>query len=63
MNLIIGIALVAIAFLLLFLGWPNKRGEPAPFLQFEAALVLFPPCILVFFVMGAAEILTALYGK
>lgn len=62
MDLIIGIALVAIAIFLVFIGRPNKAGQHPPFLRFEPALVLYPPVVLVFGVMGAAEIITALAG-
>lgn len=62
MELTKGIVLIAIAIALLFLGLPDKSGQHLRFLQFEAAVVLYPPVIVVFFVMGAAEIITWLLG-
>lgn len=62
MDLLIGLILFAVAGVLLFIGRPNKSGVHPRFLQFEAATVLYPPVILVFFVMGGAEVITSLLG-
>ena len=61
-HLLIGSLLLAIACVLVFIGMPNKSGQHPRFLQFEASIVLYPPVILVFFAMGAAEVLAALLG-
>jgi hypothetical protein len=62
MDLIIGIGSLALAVFLVFIARPNKAGQHPPFLRFEPALVLYPPLVLVFAVMGAAEIITVLLG-
>jgi hypothetical protein len=62
MDLTIGIAMVAIALLLIFIARPDKTGRHPRFLRFEASLVLYPPLVLVFGVMGAAEIISVLEG-
>jgi hypothetical protein len=62
MDLAIGIALVAIALLLIFVARPDKAGRHPRFLRFDASLVLYPPVIMVFGVMGAAEIISVLEG-
>ncbi len=59
-ELLIGAISLVIAAGLIFIGLPNKDGVSPSFLQFEAALVLYPPVIMIFFVVGAAELLTAL---
>ena len=59
-ELLIGAISLAIAAGLIFVGRPNKDGVSPRFLQFEAALVLYPPLIMIFLVGGAAELLTAL---
>lgn len=63
MGLAIGVALVAISVFLVFIGRPSKSGEHPRFLQFEASVVLYPPFIMVFFVMGMAQIIMSLWGN
>jgi|BarGraIncu00222A_1022003.scaffolds.fasta_scaffold616058_1 hypothetical protein len=58
-DLAIGLALSAVGMDLLFLGMP-KQGVSPRFLQFDAAIVLYTPLILMFLAAGAAEIITAL---
>lgn len=53
-DILIGIVLLAIAVGLIFIGRPNKAGVHPRFLQFDTALVLFPPVVIVF-VAGAFE--------
>ncbi len=62
MDLAIGVALIAVAAFLIFIGRPNRSGQHARFLQFEAATVLYPPVIMIFAVMGMAEIITSVLG-
>lgn len=62
MDLVIGIALTAVAVILVLIGRPNKAGQTPRFLRFDAAVVLYPPIVEVFFVMGAAELLRYVYG-
>jgi hypothetical protein len=47
-ELLIGATLLVIAAGLIFIGLPNKDGVSPRFLQFEAALVLYPPVIMIF---------------
>jgi hypothetical protein len=58
--LLIGLVSLAIGFALLFLGVP-KGGTSPRFLQFDTAVVLYPPLIMAFFAAGVAELLTAYY--
>lgn len=62
MDVTIGASLIAVAVLLVFIGRPNRSGQHPRFLQFEAAMVLYPPLIMIFAVMGMAEIITSLLG-
>ena len=56
-DLMIGLILLVIFAVLLLVGLPSKSGVSPSFLQFKAALVLYPPFLMVFLVGGAAEIL------
>ena len=59
-ELLIGAVSLVIAAGLIFIGLPDKNGVSPRFLQFEAAMILYPPIIMVFLVGGAAELMTAL---
>ena len=61
-HLLVGVLSIAIAGVLIFIGLPDRSGKHRGFLQFESSLVLFPPVVLVFFAMGMAEVVTALFG-
>jgi hypothetical protein len=63
MNLYVGIVMLALAFLLIWVGRPNKAGMHRKFLRFNAALVLYPPLILVCFAFGVAAIISSWPGK
>ena len=63
MNLFAGMAALAMAFLLIWAGRPNKAGMHRKFLRFNAALVLYPPLILVCFAFGVATIISSWPGK
>jgi hypothetical protein len=58
----LGIASLALAFALLWIGMPDKQGESPKFLRFEAALVTYPALILVFFAIGMASLLSIWLG-
>ena len=58
-DVAIGIALFGIGAVLLFIGMP-KHGVSPRFLQFDVAVVLYTPLILVFLAAGAAEIIKGL---
>jgi hypothetical protein len=62
MDQTIGVALIGIAVFLVFIGRPDRSGQHPRFLRFEAAMVLYPPLIMVFAVMGVAEIVTSALG-
>jgi hypothetical protein len=59
-ELLIGAVSLVIAAGLIFIGLPDKNGVSPRFLRFEAAVVLYPPLIMVFLVGGAAELISAL---
>ena len=58
-ELWIGVVLLVIAAGLIFIGLPDKDGVSPRFLRFEAAVVLYPPVIMIFLVGGVAELVTA----
>ena len=60
MNFAIGAVLLLSAVVLIYLGRPDKEGNSPGFLQFGAALVLYPPAILVVLAFGAAEVFYSL---
>jgi len=60
MNLWTGIAMLVIAFVLIWVGRPDKAGVHPRFLRFDAATVLYPPIILAFFAMGVAAVLSSI---
>jgi hypothetical protein len=59
-DLIIGIVAIAIGLVLVVIGLPRGGASPR-FLQFEAAMVLYPPVIMIFLVLGAAKVLGVLF--
>ena len=59
-NFGIGLLLLSLAALLVYLGRPDKDLNSPRFLQFNAALVLYPPVILVVLAFGATELIYAL---
>ena len=61
-NIIIGGLLVAVGAVLVGIGLPDKAGKSPKFLQFNAALVLYPGLIMAFLGLGAAELLMGLAG-
>ena len=56
MNLAFGLALLLLAALLIYLGRPDKQGNSPHFLRFGAALVLYPPVVLLVVAFGVAEL-------
>jgi hypothetical protein len=60
MNIYTGMAMVAVALLLIWAGRPSKAGVHPRFLRFDAALVLYPPIILAFLALGVAAIVSSL---
>lgn len=63
MNSVLLIAVFfAVAGVLLFIGLPDRCGASPRFLRFDAAPILYPPVILVFLAMGAANLISAVAG-
>lgn len=54
-----GLALLGVGMILMLIARPNKAGESPRFLRFDAALVLFPPVVLVFVALGLAMLISA----
>ena len=61
MNLWTGIAMLVIAFVLIWIGRPGRTGLHPSFLRFDAALVLYPPVILAFTAMGVAAVVSSIW--
>jgi hypothetical protein len=49
------------AFLLIWVGRPDKSGVHPAFLRFDAAMVLYPPIILACFAMGTAAVISSIW--
>ena len=60
MNLWTGTAMLVTALVLLLVGRPDKAGVHPRFLRFDAAMVLYPPIILVLFAVGVAAVLSSI---
>ena len=56
-HLLIGLFAIATGFGLLMLGLPNRRGKSPRFLQGSSFPILYAPVILVFLVVGIAELI------
>ena len=61
MNLWTGTAMVVAALVLLLVGRPDKAGVHPRFLRFDAAMVLYPPIILVLLAVGVAAVLSSIW--
>ena len=61
MNLWTGTAMLVAALVLLLVGRPDKAGVHPRFLRFDAAMVLYPPIILVLFAVGVAAVLSSIW--
>ena len=55
-HLLIGLFAIATGFGLLMLGLPNRRGESPRFPQGFSLSILYAPVVLVFLVVGIAEL-------
>ena len=63
MNVFSGIAILSVAFFLIWVGRPDKSGTHRKFLRFSAALVLYPPLILSCFAFGVAALVSSWSGS
>ena len=61
-DILIAIVLFAIAVALIYVGRPAQDGESPSFLRFHAAVVLYPPVVLVFFAASFAAFFAGLLG-
>jgi hypothetical protein len=57
-DLVIGIVALATAAGLFVIALPNTSGESPRFLQFYAAPMIYPAAVLVFLVLGVAELIS-----
>jgi hypothetical protein len=62
LDFLIGVILLGIAAVLIFFGLSDKEGVNRRFLRFGAAVILYPPVIMIFLVGGGVEILKALWS-
>jgi hypothetical protein len=58
-HLLIGLLALAVGFGLLMLGSPNRRGESPRFLHGSWFPTLYPPVVMVFLIVGVAELTAA----
>jgi hypothetical protein len=61
MIALIGIAMIAVALLLIWFGLPDRDGIHPRVLRFSAAQSLYPPVILVFIALGSAAIISSIH--
>jgi hypothetical protein len=60
MSVEIGIALLAAAAVLFWLGLPDRQGMHRRFLRFSSALVIYPPIVLALAALGLAALISQL---
>ena len=56
-DILLSVASFGIAAVLLFVGMPDRGGANPRFLRFAAAPIIYPPVILVFLAIGAANLI------
>ena len=61
-EFIIGIGGLVIGLAMLWFGVPNKGGENPRFLRLGFVQMVYPAIVLLFFVIGVAELLKAWYS-
>jgi hypothetical protein len=61
MGILSGLALLAVAAVLIVTGLPDKGGESPRHLRFRAAMMIYPPVILAFLVGGVVQLFLAIY--
>lgn len=62
MRVAIGLVLMMLAATLVYFGRPDKDGNSPRLLRFNAALVLYPPVVLVASAFGVAELVYSMLG-
>lgn len=63
MIVLIGAVMLATAATLILVGRPNRAGQHPRFLRFEAAVVLYPPIVLLFTALGAVALISGLLSR
>jgi hypothetical protein len=58
-NVLVSAISFALAAVLLFVAMPDRHGVSPRFLRFDVAPILYPPVILVFLALGAANLISA----
>ena len=58
-HLLIGLLALVTGFGLLTLGLPNRRGEGPRFLQGSRLPILYPLIVMIFLIVGTAELTVA----
>ena len=58
LDLLIAVISLGLAFGLLLIGMPNRRGDSPRFLQFKAAPMVYPPVVLIFLAIGVVELIS-----
>ena len=59
-GILVGVASIAVAVVLLWIGMPDKSGITPRFLRFEIAALIYPAFILAIFAIGAASLVSAI---
>lgn len=57
MDLVMGLASLAVAAGLFVIGLPDKNRQSPRFLRFHSSMMIYPAVILVFFMIGVAAVL------
>ena len=58
-NVLLSAICFTVASVLLFVAMPDRHGVSPRFLRFETAPILYPPVVLVFLAIGAANLIAA----
>jgi len=60
-GIVTGVALLAIAAVLIVTALPDKAGESPRHLRFQAAMMIYPPIVMAFLVGGAVELFLTIF--
>jgi mannose/fructose/N-acetylgalactosamine-specific phosphotransferase system component IIC len=61
-ELVIGTGALIVGFAMLWVGMPNKSGQNPRFLRLGFMQMTYPAIVLMFFVIGVAELLKAWFS-
>jgi hypothetical protein len=61
-ELVIGTGALIVCFAMLWFGMPNKSGQNPPFLRSGPMQMFYPSIVLMFLVIGLAELLKAWFS-